>query len=32
MNLVATQITANINPKNAGGGLPNSGLSGNGVS
>ena len=28
MNLVATQITANINPKNAGGGLPNSGLSG----
>jgi len=28
MNLVATQITANINPKNAGAGLPNSGLSG----
>jgi len=28
MNLVATQITANINPKNAGGGLPNSGLTG----
>jgi hypothetical protein len=28
MNLVATQITANINPKNSGGGLPNSGLTG----
>jgi hypothetical protein len=28
MSLVATQITANINPKNAGGGLPNSGLTG----